>query len=672
MDKKVTAGFLLRCARYGIAAVMSLCGQAGALAEPIALSAFFGPPEIGTVALSPSGKTLALTVPGKNQRMELVAADMEQQPLRFRSLAWLTGYDVASIHWLNDQRLVFEVYDSQAGEWAGITGLWAVDADGENARMLIDPYWGGFRAVVPANRKILPSEWILHSVAGDGSDDVLVVERGWSSFRGVETARLARLNTHVPNPVRLSIGAPDGAQTWFTDEQGRPQVVEARSGGKRRIFRRGKDAAWHELASFDVSGVDGWSPRFVLDGRLFVTTEAQGTAGAQLRLWDSEAGALRPEPVLRASGFDVGDNAHPIVDSPSGQLLGWHYQLDTVYTRWLDATMASIQSVIDRALPGRLNVIRCNVCLSAKRLLVVSYSDRVPPVFVVLERETGKLTSIGSAHPDIDSAAMGSRSFRRIQARDGHGLPVYLTRPAGSVAGSGAGARPAVLYIHGGPHSRVSLEWSHDAVPQFLASRGYVVIEPEFRGSAGYGVRHQVAGWRQWGLAMQDDMQDALQWAIAEGIVDKDRVCIMGASYGGYAALIGLVRYPDAYRCGISWLAPTDLPQLVRDQRGAAGMNFARALAIDARIGKEEQLRDTSPLHRVAQIRVPVLAAWGVDDQRVPIDHGRSFRDAALAAKVELEYVEYAGEGHVWMKPSTEIDFFGRAEKLLARTLGRP
>ena len=657
---------LLGCVKSAVAVVLILeVGIVGA-AEPVPLAAFFGPPEIGAVALSPSGKTLLLTVPGKNQRMELVAADMERQPLRFRSLAWLTDYDVANAYWLNDKRLVFDVYDSQAGEWAGITGLWAVDADGENSRMLIDPYWGGFRALVPGNRNILPNEWTMHSIPRDGSDDVLVVERGWSSFRSAATAELARLNTHVPRPVRLSNGAPEGTQRWFTDEHGDPKVVEALLDGKRRIYRRGSDATWQEFASFDASALEGWVPRFVLDGQLFVAGEPAGASGMQLRLWGNAEGALLPGAILAAKGFDVGINAEPIVDSPGGQLLGWRYRLDTIYTRWIDPAMADIQASIDRALPGRVNVIQCDAYLAAKRLLVVSYSDHEPPSYAVLERGSGKLTPIGSAHPDIPAAAMGTRTFQRIKARDGRDLPVYLTRPAST------GALPAVLYIHGGPQSRVTLEWHNDAVPQFLASRGYVVVEPEFRGSAGYGVDHQVAGWRQWGLAMQDDMQDALQWAIAQGIVDGSKVCIMGASYGGYAALMGPVRYPDAYRCAISWVAPTDLAELVRDWSSAAGANKASVLALEARIGKEGQLRDTSPVHRVSQMRVPVLAAWGVDDQRVPIAHGRSFRDAARAANVELEYVEYPQEGHVWMKPSNRIDFFGRAEKLLARTLGTP
>ena len=657
----------LRRGLCAIAAVHALCiGRAGA-AELVPVEAFFGAPAIGTVALSPSGKTLALTVPGKNRRMELAVTELDQRPLRFKSLAWLTDYDVANIYWLNDKRLVFDAYDSQAGAWAGVTGLWAVDADGEDSRMLIDPYWAGFRAMVPGNRNILPTEWDLHSVPHDGSDDVVVVERGWSSFRRVETAGLARLNTRAPRPVRLGKGAPEGAQRWILDEHGEPQVLETLQDGKRRIYRRGSDANWKELASFDYPGLAGWVPRFLVEGELFVASESRGSPGAQLRLWDSATDALLPQAILAGKGFDVGESAWPIVDSPSGKLLGWRYWLDTVYTLWVDPGMAKTQSVVDRALPGRINVIQCAACLAAKRLLVTSYSDRQPPSYAVLERESGELMSIGSAQPDIPARGLGARSFQRIKARDGHDLPVYLTRPSPSDA-QGNGPRPAVLYIHGGPQARVSLEWDFDDVPQFLASRGYVVIEPEFRGSAGYGIEHEKAGWGQWGLAMQDDTQDALQWAIAQGIVDGKRVCIMGASYGGYAALMGPVRYPDAYRCAIAWVAPTDLPELVSDAR--SGKNDAQAREIEIRIGKEDRLRETSPLNRVAQMRVPVLAAWGVDDKRVPITHGRHFRDAAVAAKVELEYVEYPEEGHVWMNPSTRIDFFTRAEKLLARSLG--
>jgi dipeptidyl aminopeptidase/acylaminoacyl peptidase len=167
---------------------------------------------------------------------------------------------------------------------------------------------------------------------------------------------------------------------------------------------------------------------------------------------------------------------------------------------------------------------------------------------------------------------------------------------------------------------------------------------------------------------MQDDLHDALRWAVDQGLVDAGRVCIMGASYGGYAALMGPVRHPGDYRCAVSWVAPTDLPRLVDDFADGADAETRRE--IEREIGRPAELREASPLRRVAQLKVPVLAAWGVDDRRIPLDaHGRAFRDAARAAGVALEYVEYPQEGHVWLQPATRLDFFGRAEALLHRAL---
>jgi dipeptidyl aminopeptidase/acylaminoacyl peptidase len=144
----------------------------------------------------------------------------------------------------------------------------------------------------------------------------------------------------------------------------------------------------------------------------------------------------------------------------------------------------------------------------------------------------------------------------------------------------------------------------------------------------------------------------------------------MGASYGGYAALIGAARDASAFRCAIAWVAPTDLPALLDQWRSELGDTNEVVRELEMTIGRPQDLRQTSPVNRVGEVKVPLLAAWGVTDRRIPIAQGRRFRDAALAAKVDLEYIEYADEGHVWMKPATRIDFFGRAEKLLARTLG--
>jgi dienelactone hydrolase len=598
--------------------------------------------------------------------MELVAADLDRRPWTFKPLAWLKDWHVARPQWLHDKRLIFSAIDDQSGDWGGWRGLWAVDADGQEGRILIDGTYFGYRVVLPANRQMLSAEWALHSLAGDGSDDVFVVRRGWRGGDGYTESTLARIDTRAPAPRVLSRSAPDGVVHWILDDQGQPHTVQTLVDARREVWSRSGEQ-WKKLLSVDETGAPGWRPRFVLEGELFVADEVPGRPGSQLWLLDAATGAPGAAPILAGRGFDVGHGAWPLREQANrGPLVGWRYRLDGLYTLWGEPEMAQAQTAIDQALPGRVNLIDCVRCLQAPRWLVTSLSDREPPAWYVFERETGALVRVGSARPALEAAAGGTRSFHRIQARDGRDLPVYITRPPGM--GQRAAARPTVLLIHGGPASRTRLEWS--AVPQFLASRGYVVVEPDFRGSTGYGVAHERTGWRQWGAAMQDDMQDALRWAIQQGWADGERACIMGASFGGYSALMGPVRYAKAFRCAVAWVAPTDLPALVegglRDTPTALS-----ARSFTAAIGTVESVAEASALRHVPKLDVPVLAGFGVQDARVPIVHGRRLRDAAREAKVELEYVEYADEGHNWLKADTRVDFFSRVEKQLARTIGR-
>lgn len=632
-------------------------------APPPPVEDFFGAPEIGQVALSPTGQRLALTVPGKDGRMELVATELGRQPWNFKTLAWLKDWDIAQPLWLHENRLLFRALDRQSGDWGGYTGLWAVDADGGNGQLLIDGEYAGYRVARAANQQVLSAEWLFRGVLPGDGEDVLVTRRQWSARGGYTEPTLARINTRVPALKLLSRGAPDHAVRWIVDAQGQPAVVETEAQGRRQVWRRQAEG-WQRMGDFKSLSAEGWSPRFLIDGELLVAAETPAQAGTQLKHWNATAGRLDDEPILSGRGFDVGTTAQPVFARPGGALIGWHYTLDSAYTHWGDATMQRGQAGIDAALPGRVNLIQCGRCLDSERWLVQSLSDREPPTWYVLERASGKLSRVGSARPALVGAATGRRSFHRIQARDGRDLPVYVTRPLQGEAKP----RAAVLYIHGGPAARTQLEWT-DGIPQFLASRGYVVVEPDFRGSTGYGVEHEMAGWGQWGAAMQDDMQDALRWAVKQGQVDASRVCIMGASFGGYAALMGPVRYPDAFRCAIAWVAPTDLPEMVAtDLDGitdAVSADFYRI-----RIGTPDSVAAVSPLRHLSEIHVPVLAGFGTDDRRIPILHGRRLRDGAKAAGLALDYVEYDGEGHNWQQPATRIDFFRRVERLLARTLG--
>ncbi len=228
--------------------------------------------------------------------------------------------------------------------------------------------------------------------------------------------------------------------------------------------------------------------------------------------------------------------------------------------------------------------------------------------------------------------------------------------------------------MHGGPWARGTFwQWNGDA--QFLASRGYVVIEPEYpwqhrlRSSAYF-----TAGFKNWGTTMQDDVADAARWATEKGLVDGKRVCIAGASYGGYATLMGAIRYPDLYRCGVAWVAVTD-PRLLfepiwRSDIGQEARQYSMPTMIGDPVKDAAMLKAAAPVERASEIKIPILMAFGGEDQRVPIDHGKRMRAAMQAAGQQPEYIVYDGEGHGWLKVENRIDFWQRVEKFLAKNLG--
>jgi dipeptidyl aminopeptidase/acylaminoacyl peptidase len=214
--------------------------------------------------------------------------------------------------------------------------------------------------------------------------------------------------------------------------------------------------------------------------------------------------------------------------------------------------------------------------------------------------------------------------------------------------------------------------WQWDAEVQFLASRGYAVLQPEYRGSTGFGDRHFRAGFKQWGLAMQDDLADCAKWAVDKGVADAKRIAIAGASYGGYATVMGLVRHPEIFRCGVSWVGVTD-PMLLHSStwtditRDASRHQLSVVLGDPA--ADAELLKQASAMTHASRIRSPLMLAYGRLDRRVDLVHGERLRDALRPHNRDLEWVVYDDEGHGWWRTRTRLDFWGRVEKFLARHL---
>jgi acetyl esterase/lipase len=244
---------------------------------------------------------------------------------------------------------------------------------------------------------------------------------------------------------------------------------------------------------------------------------------------------------------------------------------------------------------------------------------------------------------------MAEQVLEHVKARDGRPIPTWVTIP-----NHGQGQKlPMVVLVHGGPYVR-GHEWGWSSESQFLASRGYVVVEPEFRGSTGFGLAHFRAGWKQWGLAMQDDIADVTRWAIAESIADPRRICIAGSGYGGYAALMGLIRDPGLYRCGIDSAGVTDIDLLYKGDSSAVSdlSDESKRYGMPALVGDPvkdaAQFAATSPLKQAARITQPLLLAYGGDDRRVPVYHGRKLYDAVRQTNKNVEWIVYDKEANGW------------------------
>jgi dipeptidyl aminopeptidase/acylaminoacyl peptidase len=306
---------------------------------------------------------------------------------------------------------------------------------------------------------------------------------------------------------------------------------------------------------------------------------------------------------------------------------------------WFSRPWIQMQMQVDAVLPKRVNILSGN---PEKLVLIRSYADVDPGSWYLFDYPNKKMTMIGKVNQSLDSTTLRPVEIIGYQAPDGLTIPAYLTRPDERTAPA-----PMVVLIHGGPIARD--HWAYDAEVQLLAKSGYLVFQPQFRGSAGFGRDFEQAGYRQWGRAMQDDITAGVEHLVKQGIADPRRVCIVGASYGGYAALWGLVDTPALYRCGVSFAGVTDIARMYSDWSDTASDKVSRQLMMD-RIGDKEKSAElfdpVSPLKHAAKISVPVLLMHGLEDERVPISHGKKMRDALEANGKDVSWKEFEREGH--------------------------
>ena len=632
-------------------------------AEPTPIESFFQRPAFSQAALAPNGQRLAFLVAAKGGRTELAVLNL--QTLKPNVVGSLKDADVAGFRWVNDQRLVFDLRTelTGAGRVAVGHGLFAVNQDGSGFRQLAETLRSQVKAP-DSGVELLPwNTYLLDGLGPQDSDHVLVVQPQEYSAKSLDFFKLQRLNTVTGRVEEMD--APLHTFQWTVDQRGELRAVVTREKSLAALHVRNAAGVWKKLVEFDRFVGNGIEPKFFApDGRLYVQAQPHGDKTAVYTL-DIETGQLSAQPLAASEQFDV--KASFVANQQ--RLLGLRYKIDAEVTEWLDADMAALQADIDKLLPRTTNRISVPFRASGPHALVAAFSDAQPSLTYLLHMPTRKLTRLGSSLPEIDPKRMGSMDLVRFPARDGLPIPAYLTLPPGAQKKP----LPMVVLVHGGPWTR-GAGWQWDAAVQFLATRGYAVLQPEPRGSTGFGSKHFRAGFKQWGLSMQSDIADGARWAMAQGIADPQRICIAGASYGGYATLMGLITDPTLFRCGINWVGVTDIGLIYSvawSDTSDVFKQYGMPVLVGDPVADAAQLKATSPIESAAKIKQPLLLAYGAYDMRVPLVHGEKLRDAVKAHNTQVQWVVY-DEGHGWDKPETQIDFWGRVERFLAKSLAVP
>jgi len=613
---------------------------------------FFRHPDFGSLRLSPSGKYLAAAVPIKG-RMGLAILDVEGKSVR--NTASAPDQDIAGFAWVNDERLVFSLVDLQAGladQRGG--GLYAVNRDGTEYREIA--------ASVKASADRLSryhGAYLLRTLR-DGSDDVMMVVYDLSE----RYPDVYRVNTRTGRRTLKTLDKPGDVGSWLADRSGAVRAAVVDDKGDTRVFwRPAEDAKWIEIGHYGPRGPRMEPVAFDGDGSLIVASDEGRDTFALYRFDPVKRG---PGELLAAHPTSDLDRARVVFDRRKNRIVGIEYDAERPGEAWFDDDWARLAKGVDNALPGHDNVLMRE---DGERVLIYSHSDQDPGTYYLLDLKTTRLEPLVTRRKEVRPDAMPRREPIRYAARDGLRIPAYLTLPPGKERKG----LPLVVHVHGGPYVRGN-HWVWDPEAAYLASLGYAVLQPEFRGSMSWGRKLFESGWKQWGLGMQDDLDDGVDYLVKQGVVDPSRVCIMGASYGGYAVMMGLARNPERWKCGVNLVGVTDIGLMYdvtwSDFFDSDWMRYHMKELIGDPDKDAAMLRASSPLQNAARVKAPVLMVYGGGDRRVPLVHGERMRDALQRQGTPVEWIVYGDEGHGFMLESTRFDLYRRIAAFLDANLG--
>ncbi|MFZ4874923.1 prolyl oligopeptidase family serine peptidase [Janthinobacterium sp. Mn2066] len=654
-----------------------LAAQVPAIAQTAAsipAEHFFRQAESPAPLLSPDGHYLAMRVDNAEHRNQLITMNLETQSIKV--VAKFSSLNIQQYQWVNANRLIFDTRDTLDKENSNAYGsaLYAVDRDGTNFKQLSrrSDDDGGTVNLQKSRSAYL---YLLDQQGSQDSDFVYVSQVGLNPQElvgpgAIQLFNLLRLNTL--DGSMASMERPGLTQHWVLDQHGKPRIAVTWEAGMQSIFYLDPDKGkWRRLAQFSTYGrsPEEFKPlAFGPDGTFYVSSR-NGKDHWEVYTFDLLTGKLGAKSLIALAGYDFSGKLIFSAD----KLVGAQYASDARGSLWISEPMRALQASIDALLPSTINTILSDNPDKAAYVLLSSESDRQPVIFSLFNKRTGSMMQLGGRFPEIQPAQMAEQQLVHYKARDGLPIPAWLTLPKGQQQKN----LPLVVLVHSEPFERGHV-WGFSAETQFLASRGYAVLEPEHRGSDGFGDRHLKAGWKQWGLKMQDDIADGARWAIAQGYADASRICIGGSYYGAYSALMGLINDGDLYRCGFAYSPIADIGLFHAEHWGLSGnmREEWKAYAFPQWIGhpKEDtqQFQQTSPVRQAARLTQPLLLAYGMASRRIPAPHAEKLRTALQESNHQVEWSSYEKEGEQdFALERNRLDYWQGVERFLDKNIGK-
>jgi dipeptidyl aminopeptidase/acylaminoacyl peptidase len=587
-------------------------------------------PLIDDVKISPDGKTVAALYNNNDRIMVLVkdVASDNSEPTIINVL----NHDVKWIEWANDSRIIAGTV-VEGGLWHDYYALVVMDKDGKNMRHLISDFCMGN----------------LISLLPDDPDHVLVEELNTKTRYYPEVYKVSVGNARKEQRVQTS---RFNIEHWLADANGDVKVGVGYLSDRMIIDAKTTDGNWKTISEM----------RYFKDPWFFPVAVGKKGIAYVLSYRETDKAALY-EYNIETRTFGKLLFKHDQVDIESiyysrlkDALEYTVFTLDSPELHFFDDELAKDYLAVKQALPDATNLIAAQSA-DERRLIISSGSSGKPGSYYLFDRENKKLKFLGSRYPGLEKMPLSIMKGVKYKARDGMTLYGYVSYPVTY----NDTPSPMVVLVHGGPYARDKNQF--DTWVQFFTNRGYVVFQPNFRGSTGYGSNYWKRGYRQWGLAMEDDIVDGVKILIDGKVADQTKICIMGASYGGYASLMGVAKYPDIFRCAVSIAGISDLNKLMI-QKG----NYLNRLLIGDDM---DERKANSPITYAGNIDSPVLLAHGTEDKRVYYSQSEDMYDALKKANKDVTFLKLKDETHYLEDVKNRVALFEEIDKFLDKHMGK-